>query len=114
LRHAADPKLIGLLQIAEVLADRACMELSAATKACSDLEAELQKLKDAHASTLAAPVDPANGAILANLQKHQSLRRIALMQKLAAKQAVRLEKLRLAQQAEGRRQALQELISHAS
>ena len=109
-----DQRLVKLSRIASLLADRACQELAEATEACQIIEAELAEMADAQAQMLSRPTTVQDGAVIAGLQALHHRRRMRLLQQLAAKQAVRLEKLTLAQKAEGRRQALDQLHDQAS
>ncbi|QBY02221.1 hypothetical protein E2K80_16960 [Rhodophyticola sp. CCM32] len=109
-----DPKLAGLLQIATVLADRACQDLARATRDCAALEVRLDTLSQMTAQAVSVAPDLAEEAIVAKWQRARNDRRADLLQHLAIAQAKRLEKQAYARQAEGRRQALESLVTQAS
>ena len=112
--RARDPRLPALLEIATLLAEQAVAELADATRACTEIEAQLSMLQRRTDELRQHPETPETGAQLARLRQLGQADRAALLQVLARRQAQRLTIMERARRAEGRRQALAKLSDQVS
>lgn len=103
-----------LMHIADLVAQTALSELADAEQEVRQLETEIARINQRRLDCLDQNQTPQNAQLVLKYSRFQLKRRKECLTRLSILEASRRQKFRLAQRAEGRRQALRKLIDQAS